>query len=60
MVWRRSRVPTVTAKASILDDTRPATVADQLSPRVNDFIPAPGARSATVSRLLKKAATVAR
>ncbi len=38
VVWRRSRVPTVTVKASILDDTQPATIVDQLGPRVNDFI----------------------
>src|SRR4029079_14478080 len=37
VVWRRSRVPTVTVKASILDDTQPATIVDQLAPKVNEF-----------------------
>lgn len=34
VVWRRSRVPTITLKAGIRDATQPATVVKQLSARV--------------------------
>lgn len=38
VVWRRSRVPTITLKGSILDATQPATVIQQLQPRVDGFV----------------------
>lgn len=38
VVWRRSRVPTITLKAGIRDATQPATVVQQLNPRVQDLI----------------------
>ena len=36
-IWRRSRLPTVTLKASILDTVQPKAVVDQLAPKVADF-----------------------
>ena len=36
-IWRRSRIPTVTLKASILDTAQPKTVVDQLAPQVAEF-----------------------
>jgi multidrug efflux pump len=38
VVWRRSRVPTITIKANIVDATQPDTVVKQLEPRVREFI----------------------
>ena len=38
VVWRRSRVPTITVKAGIRDATQPATVVQQLKPQVDAFI----------------------
>lgn len=37
IVWRRSRLPTVTVRANILGPTEPATVVQQLSGRVEEF-----------------------
>lgn len=37
VVWRRSRVPTITVKGSILDATQPATIVQQLEPKVQEF-----------------------
>jgi len=37
IVWRRSRIPTITLKAGILGETLPATVVQQLEPRVQEF-----------------------
>jgi multidrug efflux pump subunit AcrB len=36
-IWRRSRLPTVTLKASIFDSAQPKTVVDQLAPQVAEF-----------------------
>jgi multidrug efflux pump len=36
-IWRRSRLPTITLKASMLDATQPKTVVDQLAPKVAEF-----------------------
>jgi multidrug efflux pump len=36
-IWRRSRLPTITLKASIFDTTQPKTVVDQLAPKVTEF-----------------------
>ena len=36
-IWRRSRLPTVTLKASILDTVQSKTVVDQLAPTVTEF-----------------------
>jgi multidrug efflux pump subunit AcrB len=38
VVWRRGRVPTITVRAVILDDTQPATVVGQLAPQVDAFV----------------------
>lgn len=37
VVWRRSRMPTLTVRAGILDATQPATLVKQLAPRVEAF-----------------------
>lgn len=37
VVWRRSRVPTITVKANILDATQPATMVKDLAPKVKAF-----------------------
>src|SRR4029078_6353959 len=37
VVWQRGRVPTLTIKAGILDDTQPASIAVQLAPAVAEF-----------------------
>jgi Cu/Ag efflux pump CusA len=34
-IWRRSRIPTITLKASTLDTVQPKTVVDQLAPKVD-------------------------
>jgi multidrug efflux pump len=36
-IWRRSRLPTITLKASMFDATQPKTVVDQLAPKVAEF-----------------------
>jgi multidrug efflux pump subunit AcrB len=36
-IWRRSRSPTITLKAGILDSVQPATVVDQLKPQIGIF-----------------------
>ena len=36
-IWRRSRLPTITLKASIADSVQPKTVVDQLAPKVAEF-----------------------
>jgi multidrug efflux pump subunit AcrB len=36
-IWRRSRIPMVTLKASILDTVQPKTIVDQLAPKVAEF-----------------------
>ncbi len=36
-IWRRSRLPTITLKASTLDTVQPKTVVDQLAPKVEEF-----------------------
>ncbi|HEY0570498.1 MAG TPA: efflux RND transporter permease subunit [Enterovirga sp.] len=37
IVWRRDRLPTITIRASIADDTQPATVVKQLAPGIDAF-----------------------
>ena len=34
-IWRRSRLPTITLKASVLDTVQPKTIVDQLAPKVD-------------------------
>ncbi len=36
-IWRRSRLPTITLKVAVTDDVQPATVVDELAPRVKVF-----------------------
>ncbi|RED27295.1 multidrug efflux pump subunit AcrB [Rhodopseudomonas thermotolerans] len=36
-IWRRSRLPTVTVKASVVDEVQPATVVEQLKHSVAEF-----------------------
>ena len=37
VIWRRSR-PTITIRGSIVDATQPATIAQQLEPKVQEFV----------------------
>jgi multidrug efflux pump subunit AcrB len=37
IVWRRDRLPTITVRASIADDTQPATVVQQLDGQIAEF-----------------------
>jgi multidrug efflux pump subunit AcrB len=37
IVWRRDRLPTITVKASIVDDTQPATIVQELKPAIERF-----------------------
>jgi multidrug efflux pump subunit AcrB len=36
-IWRRSRIPTITLKASTADNVQPKTIVDQLAPKVTKF-----------------------
>jgi multidrug efflux pump len=36
-IWRRSRLPTITVKASVEGNLQPATVVAQLAPQIRDF-----------------------
>lgn len=36
-IWRRSRLPTITLKAGILDSVQAATIVDQLKPKLAEF-----------------------
>ena len=36
-IWRRNRIPTITIKAGINDSTQPATVVNQLEPKIDDL-----------------------
>ncbi|MBA5803652.1 efflux RND transporter permease subunit [Rhizobium changzhiense] len=36
-IWRRDRQPTITLKAAVIGSTQPATIADQLKPKVEEF-----------------------
>jgi len=37
IVWRRDRLPTITVRANIIDDTQPATIIVQLQPSISAF-----------------------
>ncbi|AIC30847.1 acriflavin resistance protein (plasmid) [Rhizobium etli bv. mimosae str. IE4771] len=36
-IWRRDRQPTITLKAAVIGSTQPATIVDQLEPKVEEF-----------------------
>ncbi|MBY5336532.1 efflux RND transporter permease subunit [Rhizobium leguminosarum] len=36
-IWRRDRQPTITIKAAVVGPTQPATIVDQLKPKVEEF-----------------------
>ncbi|MBB2750649.1 UNVERIFIED_ORG: multidrug efflux pump subunit AcrB [Rhizobium aethiopicum] len=36
-IWRRDRQPTITLKAAVIGSTQPATIVDQLKPKVEEF-----------------------
>ena len=38
VIWRRSRLPTITIRGSIIDATQPATIVQQLEPKVQEFV----------------------
>jgi multidrug efflux pump subunit AcrB len=40
IVWRRDRLPTITLKASVIGDIQPATVVQQLEPRMKPVVDA--------------------
>lgn len=37
VIWRRDRIPTITVKAAITDETQPATIDQQLKPSIDAF-----------------------
>lgn len=37
VIWRRDRIPTITVKAAIADDTQPATIDQRLKPSIDAF-----------------------
>ncbi|MCA1952051.1 MAG: efflux RND transporter permease subunit [Hyphomicrobiales bacterium] len=37
VIWRRNRMPTITVRGSIVDATQPATIVQQLAPKVEAF-----------------------
>ena len=37
IVWRRDRLPTITIRAPIADETQPATIVEQLAPAIQEF-----------------------
>ena len=38
VIWRRSRLPTITIRGSIVDATQPATIVQQLESKVQEFV----------------------
>ena len=40
VIWRRNRLPTITVRGSIVDATQPATIVQQLEPKVQEFVQA--------------------
>ncbi|NTE56036.1 efflux RND transporter permease subunit [Agrobacterium tumefaciens] len=36
-IWRRDRIPTITVKAAIIGPTQPATIVEQLKPKIEAF-----------------------
>ena len=36
-IWRRDRIPTITVKAAVVGPTQPATVVEQLKPKIDEF-----------------------
>ena len=38
VIWRRHRLPTITVRGSIVDATQPATIVQQLEPKVQEFV----------------------
>ncbi len=56
-IWRRSRIPTITLKASILDTAQPKTVVDQLAPQVAEFAKGlPAGYSVTIGGAVEESA----
>ncbi|AMJ59399.1 efflux RND transporter permease subunit [Bosea sp. PAMC 26642] len=57
LIWRRSRLPTVTIRGSIVDATQPATIVQQLEPKVQAFIRAlPAGYAAAVAGPVEESA----
>jgi len=57
LIWRRSRLPTVTIRGSIVDATQPATIVQQLEPKVQEFIRAlPAGYAAAVAGPVEESA----
>lgn len=36
-IWRRTRIPTITIKAAVVGSTQPATIVNELKPKVDEF-----------------------
>lgn len=36
-IWRRTRIPTITIKAAVVGPTQPATIVNELKPKVDEF-----------------------
>ena len=61
MIWRRSRLPTITLQAALLDGVQPATVVAQLAPQVEQFATAlPAGYSVVVGGAVEESAKSAR
>ncbi|QEL23839.1 efflux RND transporter permease subunit [Bosea sp. F3-2] len=57
VIWRRSRLPTVTIRGSIVGETQPATIVQQLEPKVQEFIRAlPAGYAAVVAGPVEESA----
>ncbi|KPF67384.1 ACR family transporter [Bosea sp. AAP35] len=57
VIWRRSRLPTVTIRGSIVDATQPATIVRQLEPKVQAFVRAlPAGYAAVVAGPVEESA----
>jgi multidrug efflux pump subunit AcrB len=56
-IWRRSRLPTITLKADVVDAVQPSTVVDQLAPEITKFAQAlPPGYSVTVGGSVEESA----
>jgi len=56
-IWRRSRLPTITLKADVLDGVQPKTVVDQLASQVGEFSKGlPAGYSVTVGGAVEESA----
>ena len=57
-IWRRSRISTITLKAGVLDTAQPKTMAEQLAPKVDEFVKMPAGYSVHIGARSRKAPKV--